>query len=343
MNHETYMEMALDLARMGLGHVAPNPLVGCVIVHNNEVIGKGFHTAYGQAHAEVEAISFVENEALLKDSTLYVNLEPCAHYGKTPPCSNLILEKGIPRVVVGSQDPFLAVNGKGIKQLRDAGVDVTVGVLEEECMYLNRRFYTFHQKQRPYIILKWAQSADKFMDIEREANDKGSYAISSHASRQLVHQWRALEPAILIGPTTALNDDPHLTVRLANGPSPIRIVVDERGCLPEELNIFNTEAPTIALVGKGVSPRYSCELLHLESSGPLAWLSALHQRNIQSVLVEGGSGILTSFIESNLWDEMRVFTSDKNLNKGLKAPVQSGLFMHETSVENDLLQVTRNI
>lgn len=343
MSHEIYMEMALDLARMGLGHVAPNPLVGCVIVHNNEVISKGYHTSYGQPHAEVEAISFVENEALLKDSTLYVNLEPCAHYGKTPPCSNLIIEKGIPRVVVGSQDPFSAVNGLGIQQLKDAGIDVTVGVLEEECTYLNRRFFTFHQKKRPYIILKWAQSADHFMDIDREANEKGSYAISSQASRELVHQWRALEPAILIGPTTALNDDPLLTVRLANGPSPIRIVVDERGCLPKELNIFNEEAPTIALVGKGVSPRYSCEQLRLDSSGPMAWLSALHKRNIQSVIVEGGSGILASFIEANLWDEMRVFTSDKNLNKGLKAPLQKGLLMHETRVENDLLKVTRNV
>jgi diaminohydroxyphosphoribosylaminopyrimidine deaminase/5-amino-6-(5-phosphoribosylamino)uracil reductase len=342
MTHEYYMEMALDLARMGMGHVAPNPLVGCVIVHENQIIGKGYHTAYGEPHAEVEAISFVENESLLKEATLYVNLEPCAHYGKTPPCSNLILEKGIPRVVIGSQDPYNEVNGKGIAQLRSAGVEVILGVLEEECRYLNRRFYTYHQKKRPYVILKWAQTADGFMDIERRNNEKGSFAISSAASKKLVHQWRALEPAIFIGPTTALNDDPHLTVRLAAGPSPIRVVVDERGCLPPELNIFNSEAYTIALVGHEVQPRYSCELLRLETSGVDAWLNALHGRNIQSILVEGGSGILNSFIQANLWDEMRVFTSESKLESGLKAPLQQGIIMHETAIGTDILKVTRN-
>jgi diaminohydroxyphosphoribosylaminopyrimidine deaminase / 5-amino-6-(5-phosphoribosylamino)uracil reductase len=343
MNHEHYMEMALDLARMGLGHVAPNPLVGCVIVHNQKVIGKGYHTAFGEPHAEVEAISFVEDESLLKESTLYVNLEPCAHFGKTPPCSNLIIEKGIPRVVIGSKDPYSEVNGKGIKQLTDAGVEVTVGVLEEECRYLNKRFYTFHQKKRPFVILKWAQTADGFMDIERRNQEKGSFAISSPESRALVHQWRALEPAILIGPTTALNDDPHLTVRLTEGPSPIRVIVDERACLPPELNIFNNEAPTLAIVGTDVSPRYSCALLRIESSGVEAWLKAIYEQNIQSILVEGGRGILTSFINSNLWDEMRVFTSENKLESGLKAPTQLGITMHETAVGNDRLKVTRNL
>lgn len=342
MSHEEYMEIALELSQYGMGHVAPNPMVGCVIVHNDKVISKGYHTAYGEAHAEVEAIRYVEDKSILKECTLYVTLEPCAHFGKTPPCANLITEMGIPRVVIGTRDPFSEVNGRGIEHLKAHGVEVIEGRLEDECRFVNRRFFTFHEKKRPYIILKWAQTADGFMDKIREENERGSFPISSVESRKLVHQWRSLEQAILVGPTTALNDDPALTVRLVEGDNPIRIVIDEKGCLPEELQLFNNEARTIALVGNGVQARYNCEILPLEKSGVEEWMRVLHEANIQSILVEGGAGILNTFIESGMWDEMRVFTSNNKIERGLKAPKQEGKAYSEKNIGEDLLTVTVN-
>ena len=342
MSHEEYMQIALDLSLYGMGSVAPNPMVGCVIVHNDKVISKGYHTAYGEAHAEVEAIRYVEDKSILKECTLYVTLEPCAHFGKTPPCANLITEMGIPHVVIGTRDPFSEVNGRGIEHLKAHGVEVIEGILEDECRFVNRRFFTFHEKKRSYIILKWAQTADGFMDKIREENERGSFPISSSDSRQLVHQWRSLEQAILVGPTTALNDDPALTVRLVEGENPIRIVVDEKGCLPEELQLFNNEARTIALVGNGVQARYNCEILTLEKSGVEEWMRVLHEANIQSILVEGGAGILNTFIESGLWDEMRVFTSNNKIEHGLKAPKQGGTAYSEKNIGEDLLTVTVN-
>lgn len=342
MSHEEYMQIALDLSLYGMGSVAPNPMVGCVIVHNNEIISKGYHTAYGEPHAEVEAIRYVEDKSILKECTLYVTLEPCAHFGKTPPCANLITEMQIPRVVIGTRDPFSEVNGRGIEHLRTHGVEVIEGILEEDCRFLNRRFFTFHEKKRPYIILKWAQTADGFMDKIREENERGSFPISSIDSRKLVHQWRSLEHAILVGPTTALNDDPALTVRLVDGENPIRIVIDEKGCLPEELQLFNSEARTIALVGIGVQPRYTCDILPLEKSGVDEWMRVLHSANIQSILVEGGAGILNSFIESGMWDEMRVFTSTNKIDRGLKAPLSQGAVYSEKEVGEDHLTVTVN-
>jgi diaminohydroxyphosphoribosylaminopyrimidine deaminase/5-amino-6-(5-phosphoribosylamino)uracil reductase len=249
---------------------------------------------------------------------------------------------GIPRVVIGTRDPFSEVNGRGIEHLKAQGVEVIEGILEDECRFVNRRFFTFHEKKRPYIILKWAQTADGFMDKIREENERGSFPISSSESRQLVHQWRSLEQAILVGPTTALNDDPALTVRLVEGDNPIRIVIDEKGCLPEELQLFNKEARTIALVGKGVQARYSCEILPLEKSGVEEWIRVLHEANIQSILVEGGAGILNTFIESGMWDEMRVFTSNNKIERGLKAPKQIGTAYSEKNIGEDLLTVTVN-
>ena len=342
MSHEEYMQIALDLSLYGMGSVAPNPMVGCVIVHNDKVISKGYHTAYGEPHAEVEAIRYVLDKSILKECTLYVTLEPCAHFGKTPPCANLIIEMGIPRVVIGTRDPFSEVNGRGIEHLKANGVEVIEGILEDDCRFLNRRFFTFHEKKRPYIILKWAQTADGFMDKIREENEHGSFPISSFESRQLVHQWRSLEQAILVGPTTALNDDPALTVRLVEGENPIRIVIDEKGCLPEELQLFNNEVRTIALVGKDVMPRYACEILPLEKSGVEEWMRVLHEANIQSILVEGGAGILNTFIESGQWDEIRVFTSNNKIERGLKAPKQVGTGYSEKNIGGDLLTVTVN-
>ena len=342
MNHEQYMSLALELAAKGMGAVAPNPMVGCVIVHNNTVIGQGFHTAYGQPHAEVEAIRSVENKDLLRESTLYVTLEPCAHFGKTPPCADLIVEYNIPRVVIGTRDSFSLVNGKGIEKLQANGIIVVEGILENECRAINKRFFTFHEKKRPYVILKWAQTADGYMDKIREEGERGSYPISSLESRTLTHQWRSWEHAILVGPTTALNDDPSLTVRLVEGRNPIRVVIDERGALPLELNLFNNEAKTLALIGNGVTPRYACELGLLDESGPSGWMKALYNANIQSVLVEGGHGVLQSLIDANQWDEMRIFASPNLIASGLKAPLPQGTLVKQESVGNDQLYFYTN-
>jgi len=337
MNHEHYMNLALLEAKKGMGHVAPNPMVGCIIVHNNQIIGRGYHTAYGLPHAEVEAIRSVTQPELLREATLYVTLEPCAHVGKTPPCANLIVEKEIPRVVIGTRDSFSLVNGKGIELLKSNGIEVIEDVLHTECRELNKRFFTFHEKKRPYVILKWAQTADGYMDKIREEDERGSFPISSLASRTLVHQWRTEEQGILVGPTTALNDDPNLTVRLVEGRNPLRIVVDEKGALPLELNLFNNDAKTLALIGNGVEPRYACELARLDTSGPIAWMKALYEANVQSVLVEGGQGILQSLIDANQWDEMRIFASPNEITRGLKAPQPKGKLVKQETVGTDQL------
>lgn len=337
MTHQHYMNLALQEALKGMGHVAPNPLVGCVVVHNDQVIGSGYHTAYGLPHAEVEAIRSVQQPELLREATLYVTLEPCAHFGKTPPCADLIVEKEIPRVVIGTRDSFSLVNGKGIDRLKAHGIEVIENILEPECRELNKRFFTFHEKKRPYIILKWAQTADGYMDKIREEEERGSFPISSLESRTLVHRWRTEEQGILVGPTTALNDDPHLTVRLVQGRNPLRIVVDERGALPLELNLFNNEAETLALIGNGVEPRYSCALGRLQCSGPMGWMNALYEANVQSVLVEGGHGILQSLIDANQWDEMRIFASPNEISRGLKAPQPKGKLVKQETVGNDQL------
>ncbi|MFM7725884.1 MAG: bifunctional diaminohydroxyphosphoribosylaminopyrimidine deaminase/5-amino-6-(5-phosphoribosylamino)uracil reductase RibD, partial [Flavobacteriales bacterium] len=241
------MQRAIELAAYGEGYVAPNPLVGCVIVHEGKVIGEGFHRQYGEAHAEVNAIASVERKELLRDSTLYVTLEPCAHFGKTPPCSNRILESKIPRVVIGCRDPFAAVNGKGIEQLRLAGVEVITDVLHEQCRHLNRRFFTFHEKKRPYVILKWAQSADGFMDIDRTSGQVGSFMISSVDTQVLVHSWRAQEAAILVGKNTFLNDNPSLTVRKATGRNPLRVVLSSAYIDLSASRLNTPAAPTLVV------------------------------------------------------------------------------------------------
>src|SRR5690554_5115458 len=243
---EKYMMRCIELARLGMGHVSPNPLVGCVIVHRNKIIGEGYHRQYGGPHAEVNAINEVTDHQLLKESTLYVSLEPCAHYGLTPPCSDLIIEKMIPKVVIGTTDPFAAVAGRGITKLQKAGVEVVTGVLEDSCRELNKRFFTYHQKQRPYVILKWAQTADGFIDMERNPADIGTPTwITGPLALTLVHKLRSEEDAILVGTNTALADNPSLTVRHWSGRNPIRAVVDLNRRLPQSLNIFNGKAQTL--------------------------------------------------------------------------------------------------
>ena len=316
-----FMRRALELASQGASFVAPNPLVGCVIVHKGVIVGEGYHAFFGGSHAEVNAIASVEKTEVLKDSTLYVTLEPCAHFGKTPPCANLILQKGIPRVVVGCRDPFSEVNGKGIEMLRSAGVDVTVDVLQEECRDINKRFFTFHEKQRPYVVLKWAQSADGFMDVERTLKQHGSVMISHPDTQVLVHCWRAEESSILIGRNTLLNDDPSLTVRRVEGKNPIRLVLTSEPIDMHRLKLGNEEAPTLVLTNESDSISGNVRFVAVGNVHDLhGVLRRLHEENILSVLVEGGAHVLRSFLESGLWDEARVIMSDNSLGSGLKAP-----------------------
>jgi len=305
LSDEIFMQRAIELARLGTGFVAPNPRVGCVVVHNGKIIGEGWHRQYGQAHAEVNAIAAVQNKDLLPESTVYVTLEPCAHYGKTPPCSLLLVQSRVKRVVIGTPDPFALVAGKGLAQLKEAGIETRVGVLEAACVQLNRRFFTFLAEKRPYIILKWAQSADGFMAPAKQQ----SYWISSSESRLLTHRWRASEAAILVGGKTVIADDPELTTRLVTGPNPLRLVLTNAP-IPNHYRIFNEKAATEQLF-------YNAGQLSIYLPKILA---NLYERNVQSILVEGGAATLQAFIDGGWWDEIRLFTAPHELGEGLKAP-----------------------
>ncbi|MDD4192591.1 MAG: bifunctional diaminohydroxyphosphoribosylaminopyrimidine deaminase/5-amino-6-(5-phosphoribosylamino)uracil reductase RibD, partial [Mangrovibacterium sp.] len=264
-NAEKYMYRCLELARLGMGEVAPNPMVGAVIVHEGTIIGEGYHREFGGPHAEVNAINAVKTRELLRSSTLYVSLEPCAHFGKTPPCSDLIVSCQIPRVVVGSADPFAAVAGRGIERMRGAGVRVETGILEKECMELNRRFFTFHQQKRPYVILKWAQTLDGFLDVDRsypEMSGKPTW-ISNELSRRVVHRQRTEEAAILVGTNTVLKDNPSLTVREWSGRQPVRLVLDRQNRLPEGLQVKDGKAPTVIFTAQPVPSRPNLEFVRL--------------------------------------------------------------------------------
>lgn len=319
--HECYMQRCLQLAVEGLGNVAPNPLVGAVIVHEGEIIGEGYHRQFGGPHAEVEAIQNVPSERkhLLAHATLYVSLEPCAHYGKTPPCTQLILMHKIPRVVIGCIDPFNEVNGAGVKQLQNAGVEVTIPVLEKECKFLNRRFFFFHQHKRPFIILKWAESADGFLSAKGEQTK-----ISGFISDQQVHRWRSEEQAILVGANTVRVDDPELTVRYWTGKNPVRIFIDRKLAIPRTAKIYNQSAPTIII--NHILDKEEGNLLFLkmpEEENLLPYLCGLlYQRNLQSLLVEGGANIINQFISLGCFDEIRqIVSQEKYLHKGVPAPV----------------------
>lgn len=320
--HETYMHRCLELARLGAGHVAPNPMVGSVLVYEDRVIGEGYHQLYGKAHAEVNCIASVkpEDERLIPQATIYVSLEPCAHHGKTPPCADLIIAKNISRVVVGCRDPFPQVNGKGIEKLQGAGIEVTVGVLEKECVDLNKRFFGFHTRHRPFVVLKWAQTANG--KIAGPANDP-RLLISNEITNRLVHKWRAEEAAILVGPRTALLDNPALTARLWTGPDPIRLVIDRDLQLPASLQLFDQKTKTIVFNNHKHEDQGQVQYYQLSTDSSLIQqlLLALHQLKIQSVLVEGGARLLQSFIDEDYWDEARVITNeDLEIPAGLPAP-----------------------
>lgn len=317
MNDAVLMQRCFELALRGLGKVSPNPLVGAVIVKDGEIIGEGYHTAFGNAHAEVEAVNSVSNHDLLKGAMIYVNLEPCCHHGKTPPCTNLIIDKGFKEVIISNKDPFPEVSGKGIAMLNDAGIEVRTGLLENQGLELNRRFFTFQERQRPYVILKWAESANGFMDIDRSNGEKGSFWLTSYPSKQLSHKWRTEEDAILVGGKTVINDDPSLTAREWHGRNPLRIVVDTQGTLSSKYKVFNDKAQTfLASTNEAVKP----DILLNEGAWVEGLLSELMVKQIQSVIVEGGQATLQAFINTGNYDEIRRFASTKHIEGGLPAP-----------------------
>ncbi|MCC8062072.1 MAG: bifunctional diaminohydroxyphosphoribosylaminopyrimidine deaminase/5-amino-6-(5-phosphoribosylamino)uracil reductase RibD [Rikenellaceae bacterium] len=326
MKEEAYMKRCLELAALGAGSASPNPLVGCVIVHQGRIIGEGWHRQYGGPHAEVNAVADAEANGhgpLLQESTLYVNLEPCSHWGKTPPCADLLIEKGIPRVVVGCIDSYCEVSGRGIAKMREAGIDVTVGMLEKECLHFNRRFFTAQNEGRPYIILKWAQTSDGYLDAVRPSAEIPAAWMTGEAAKILVHRWRAEEDAILVGTRTALLDNPSLTVRAWQGRHPLRVVPDRHLTLPPELNIFNGEAQTVLFTAASnkvaAKSRFAGKPnVSIEIFGDLEdLLQALRREpyRVQSVMIEGGAQLLNSVIGTGLWDEARVFTAPMALNE----------------------------
>ena len=320
---EKYMNRCLELARLGAGDAAPNPMVGCVIVHQGKIIGEGYHEKCGEPHAEVNAVNSVKNKELLKSSTLYVSLEPCAHFGRTPPCSDLIMEYEIPEVIVGSIDPFAKVAGKGIEKMQKAGINVTVGVLEKECLWLNRRFFTFHQKKRPYLVLKWAQTLDGFLDIDRSQIAFGQPTwISNELSRRQVHKQRSEEAAILVGTNTALKDNPTLTVREWFGNQPRRLLLDRKNRLSEKLSLKDRKVPTIVFTEEDAESKQNLQFVKIDFQSNILpqILNWLHENEIQSVIIEGGLHILQSFIDQNLWDEAHVYYGNTFFVKGVQAP-----------------------
>lgn len=334
---EQMMQRCIQLAENGFGNTYPNPMVGCVIVHDGKIIAEGWHQKAGEPHAEVNAIHQIQNKEILKESTLYVSLEPCAHHGKTPPCADLIVLYQIPKVIVGTIDPFAKVNGLGIQKLKDAGIEVISGVLEKECRELNKRFFTYHQEKRPYVILKWAQTADGFMAAE---NGEQKW-ITNEYSKQLVHKWRTEEQSILVGTKTAETDNPQLNARLWNGNQPIRLVLDKELKLNPNLNLFNGNQRTIVFTEKEKANQQNLEFIQISFDENLAnsILQKLYEIGIQSVIIEGGKRTLESFIEKNLWDETRIFTSSKIWNTGIKSPEIHGKLIHSKKIISDKLEI----
>jgi len=342
---ERFMNRCIELARLGAGSTAPNPMVGSVIVFKGKIIGEGYHKKFGAPHAEVNAIKSVANKELLKESTIYVTLEPCAHFGLTPPCSDLIIENKFSKVVIGTIDPFAKVAGKGIKKLKDAGIKVEVGVLENECRELNKRFLTFHEKQRPYILLKWAQTKDGFIDMNRTTGNYGQPTwITGNKALRRVHEMRAAEDAILVGTNTAEKDNPSLTVRHCPGENPVRIVLDRQLRLPQSLKLFDNSTETIvfnSLKSETAKNTHFIKIGFSENSIPHI-LTELKKRNILSLIVEGGKQLLDSFIRQGLWDEAHIYTGNKLFQSGVSAPKISGSLFYEEKIDNDLLRVFIN-
>jgi diaminohydroxyphosphoribosylaminopyrimidine deaminase/5-amino-6-(5-phosphoribosylamino)uracil reductase len=325
--HDTYIKRCIELAKNGSGTTYPNPLVGSLIVYNDEIIGEGWHRKSGEPHAEVNAINSVKDKSLLSKSTIYVSLEPCSHFGKTPPCCDLIIANKIPNVVIGTIDPFAKVAGTGIKKLIEAGKNVTVGILEDECNELNKRFFTFHNKKRPYIILKWAESQDGFIaPLSKEK--KEPVWITNEFARQLVHKWRSEEQAILVGTNTVIEDNPSLTTRDWFGNHPIRIVLDQNNRISKESYIFDNQVKSITITKENIN---------FNNNIALEITDFLFNEGIQSVIIEGGRQTLHTFIDANIWDEARVFRGEIYFKSGTKAPTISGENSKKEKILNDEL------
>lgn len=333
---ELYMVRCLELARLGTGSVSPNPRVGCVIVKNGKIIGEGWHQKYGGPHAEVNAVNSVADTNQLEGSVVYVNLEPCAHVGKTPPCADLLIKHKVGKVVIANTDTNSLVSGKGIEKLKAAGIEVTQNVLAQQGRELNKRFFTFHEKQRPYIILKWAQTLDGFV---ARSNYESKW-ISNEQSRQVVHKWRSEEDAVLVGTKTAAHDNPILTVRDWSGRNPVRVVIDRFLRLPDKLSLFDGSVKTICYNVLKHEEHPNLILVRLAETNFLESLVAhLGSTGIQSLIVEGGSTTLSLFISAGLWDEARVFTSNRQFYAGILAPAFEGSWIAEEKIESDTLRI----
>ena len=339
------MQRCLTLAKKGFGNTSPNPMVGCVIVNDNLIIGEGYTSPYGGNHAEVNAIASVKDKKMLQKAVLYVSLEPCSHYGKTPPCADLIVKQKIKEVVIGAVDDNSLVSGKGIEHLKNNGCKVSVGILEEDCKELNKRFFTFHNNKRPYVILKWAETRDGFIDLAREnRSEKNPNWISNKISQQLVHKWRSEEQSILVGTNTVINDNPRLNVRRWVGKNPVRLILDNSLRIPHDFHVFDGSIETIVFTSSKFMFEKEKENIVLEyidyaKSIPRQICDKLYEKNIQSVIIEGGAQILQSFIYDELWDESRIFIGNKSFGKGLKAPRIEGEITEIQEVGSDMLKL----
>lgn len=343
--HEKYIKRCIELAQNGLGTTYPNPMVGSVIVYNGQIIGEGWHKKAGEPHAEVNAVNSVKDKSLLKKATIYVSLEPCSHFGKTPPCCDLIIANEIPNIVIGTVDPNEKVAGKGILKLIEAGRNVTVGVLEDECNELNKRFFTFHQKKRPYIILKWAESQDGFLSPKKvQDQDRKPIWITNQYSRQLVHKWRTEEQAILVGTQTVVDDNPKLNARDWSGNNPVRVILDQNNRISENSFIFDETVKTIIFskTAKASKENIQFEIVDFEKNSIPQILDVLYQNQIQSIIIEGGKQTLQSFIDENIWDEARIFIGKSVFENGTKAPIISKKNINKTNILTDELIELRN-
>ena len=323
------MQRCIDVAKMGVGTTYPNPCVGCIIVYKNKIISEAYSNPHGFSHAEINAINKITDKSILKDCSLYVTLEPCCHFGKTPPCCDEIIKCGLSKVVIGIIDPSEKVNGKGIRKLNANGVDVKVSILENECKNLHRNFICYHTKKRPFIILKWAETKDGFISPSKKNSNK-PYLISCNKSRQLVHKWRSTENSILVGYNTVVDDNPRLTTRHVVGENPIRIVLDPRNQLNESFKIFDSQSKTIKVTLK----KENCDKKYIDDV-----LNYLYEKQIQSIIVEGGKKTLELFIENNKWDEARIFVGQNKLENGKKSPKIHGKIIDQYKVDSDLLKI----
>lgn len=342
--HQLYIRRCIQLAKNGLGTTYPNPMVGAVIVHNQKIIGEGWHHKAGQPHAEVNAIRSVKDHSILPEATIYVSLEPCSHHGKTPPCSDLIIEKGIKNVVIGTIDPFSKVAGRGIKKLKNAGCHVTVGVLEEACHELNKRFFTFHTKKRPYIILKWAETQDGYI-APMNSSERKPVWITDKNSRQLVHKWRTEEQAILIGSKTVIKDNPKLTARDWYGTNPLRIIIASPDKELSNSAVLDQTTETIIISNKKFQKKNQANLIYCTTQTDQliqGICDFLYEKDIQSLIIEGGSYTLQQFINTDIWDEARVFKGNAFFREGVKAPKLSTSPVTITNIKNDFLHIHKN-